>query len=844
MFVLISRHARRLSAWLRPPGTHLLERPSGEREISINRLIAGSLVFLYVATLAEFKIHQSLLLTMASVAYLFAAVVLFIDVRRRPHRSPTRRYLCLCLDLGSLSLMLSQITPYTIVMIPIYTWVAIGYAFRYGIVYLRAASALSLAGFSVVVATTPFWSDQPFLVFGVGMGLVIIPAYVEALLRNTLAALEREQASNRSKEFILSCISHDLRTPLTAMANMANELGGTILNPEQRKTLEAMQGAARSVLTDMGHLLEMSSIETAHTRVTPSEFAVLPLIHEILGLIGVEARVKGVHLGLHVTASTPLALETDRRHLGKVLLNLLHNALEATSVGSVLLTVDGAIGNNGAHFLRIAVSDTGIGIPTHLQAEIAEAYSQFNKEVLEQHRGVGLGLGVAKRLVGLLGGEVWVESNPAGTTFRVEIPVKSNWGSQTGLTGTGLILLSQEPSRLHMLAKRMERLGAKTFVVDRSEQVFEALACASESVQRLSLILDAQDLDPIATAMALRHDPLLTRVPLIMFAATRGLPPLALRCHYITSVTAASSDDELCTAVEIAAPSGGDQGDVMPDPFSPAEEAAPASSLHVLIASANQTSCAVLTEWLTRAGNTVKTVGDGDAALDALNEDAFDVALLDFDMPKTSGSHVILLWRTMEAGEPHRLPIIGLRTGIKAGISQEDRNGDCGVDASLSTPVDRLRLLKTISEVVDAQRSTRSPAHALTLAASPGITPISSHPGFTAGLGPPVTDEFDHLAIDAGPEAMSRIAHAFQTDVAGALGRLAVAADGGDIVLFRAQLHALRASANAISAGRIESLCRAGSIIEHGNLPNRGRVLVSQLNREVNRVCDALRKQG
>ena len=849
--------ARRLSAVLDSPGTRLLEREGGEREISINRLVAGGLVLLSTVVAAVARGVFSPVLTATCLSYICAGAILFFDVRRRPHRSPLRRYLCLCLDLGGISVAVSHLTPYMAIWSPMYLWVVVGYAFRYGISYLRAASALSLACFIIVVVTTPFWNQQPYVALGLGVGLVIIPAYVEALLRKALAATEQMQATNRAKSFILSCVSHDLRMPLTAMSGMADMLSETLLDPEQQTMLDAMRSAVRSILSDMEALLDVSRIEAGHSTITMSKFRIVGLVHEIVGLVGAEARAKGLQLGMHITASTPLVIQTDRRHLERILLNLVSNAVKFTSVGSVLISVDGAVSAGGLPVLSIEVTDTGIGIPHHTRTEVFDAYAQVNEEVLSQHRGAGLGLTIAKQLVELLDGRISVDSNVGvGSTFKIEVPIQAVGlpDHRPDLSKIVVVLVSQEPDRVRSLASRLERLGAETLVLEQSDQISAALASDLDDDQRVVMVLDGQGVDPVVTAHAIRANTLFGRVPLVLLAATRSLPPLALRRHFITTIAATSSDNEIRTALQIVEPPEPDSRSAMPtasDPALPPPGSGPsipstaaqpppaAGPFHVLVADDNRTNQVVLTHWLVQAGHTVTAVDEGEAALDALESNDFDLAIMDLNMPGMSGAEATQLYRLISSDRP-RLPIIGLTAEMTPEAAR--RCASAGMDICLTKPVDRARLLEVISQAARARPVPTPPV--ASPASNPDVTAISSHPLFRPGLGPPPADEFNVLGDVSDLRTMREISRAFRSDAATALGYLTAAVANSDARSFRGHVLTLRGSASAISAARLDALCLSSSQVDADDFRAKGRDLLVQFSREIDRVCESLEQRS
>jgi two-component system sensor histidine kinase RpfC len=832
---------RRLRPLLRMTRTQLLERSAGEREISINRLVFGCVALVYVAALTWIAGLHSSTAWSISIAYLCFGLALFFHIRRWPARSPRRRYVALLIDVVSQTVALAALGRFTSPMYSIYLWLILGYAFRFGIPYLRVASVLSVIGFSGVALTVPYWKAQPFLAVGLGIGLLIIPIYLEALLKRILVANAQVEAVTRSKGLILSCVSHELQAPLTAIVGLNDLLTGTNLNPKQRDIVKAVQVAAKSVLSDLDDLLELSRIEAERMSVVNTAFRLTDLVSEVTSLARAMAYGKGLQVDMHIAASAPLMIATDRRHLRNILLNLLSNAVKFTELGSVLVTVGVQASPSR---LRFEVSDTGIGIPADVRVRIFESFQQADSEILGRYGGNGLGLTVSQQLTELLGGAIGVGSQAGqGSTLWLELPMQSVVHVEPVpiMSGIGVVLLSQEPARVRDLAARLERLGAKSFVTDKASGLQTVLADGAEGLDRFVVVLDGQGVDAAELASVVRQNTAFRSVPLVLLAETLDALPLAVRRHFVTAVSRLSSDRDLRAALTIAGPAVAPVEDG-PD-GKPGARPTPCLAvrpLHILIADDSRTSQLLLTKVLEQAGHTVKAVGSGDEALAAVADETFDLALIDVSMPGMNGIDTTQMIRFASSNRPH-LPVIGLTESNSPYLSK--RCAAAGMDSCIAKPVDHVEFLRAVSAIVPVPPAKEDTAALRSL--DPQVTPISIHPQFKAAPGPAidglVATQLDSLA-DAG--AAPEIAEGFETEVGATLRHLESAVDAGDVLLFRMQLRALQGMAASVGAGPLGALCSSGDAIEVHDLHRKGRELLTRITREANRARERLDSLG
>lgn len=393
-------------------------------------------------------------------------------------------------------------------------------------------------------------------------------------------ARDAAQVAARAKSDFLAAMSHEIRTPLNGVLGMLRLLLDSAIGGDARTYAVLAQEAGDCLLTVINDILDLSKIESGRVVLESVDFKVSQLVDSVLSLIAPQAAEKGLHLKSTIAEGLPQWLKGDPTKLRQVLLNLVGNALKFTSSGRVLVEVDGSPADGGMIELRIAVSDTGIGIPEDAIERIFERFSQADSSITRKYGGTGLGLSISRQLVELMGGAIRVESTVGrGSVFRVAVPLKRGvapgagtpLADETARSATGpLSILVAEDNRINqvLVRKLLEAAGHRVDVVANGAEAVAAVQRAPYALVLMDVQMPEMD-GPSATRAIRALHGAVSRIPIIALTANA-------MSEQLVEYLAAGMDDRVTKPINPANLSAAIERWAKPrEPASPAGSAVP-----------------------------------------------------------------------------------------------------------------------------------------------------------------------------------------------------------------------------------------------------------------------------
>jgi two-component system, sensor histidine kinase RpfC len=805
----------------------------GEPQMVVNRFAAGLLVLSFNEWFMPHGAAAGLPLLLTDL-YILLGWLIALHMLLRPGLTTRRRLAALVLDCSAVSYELHIGGAITAWIFAGYLWTIFGNGFRFGARFHGYAMLGATIGFCAMTAFTPYWHSQPALFFGGILTLAVVPLYALTLIERLSQARRQAEEANRAKSLFLASVSHELRTPLNAVIGMGALLESSNLNAEQTQMSQTITASARSLLSLIDGILDLSRIEAGRMVLAESDFDLAQLLCDIKTIFVTQARSKGVRIHLHVTARTPLRLHGDARKLHEILLNLVGNAMKFTESGSITVAADVVAQHDAQLRLRLEVTDTGIGIAPEAQERIFEIFTQADETVSGRFGGTGLGLALVRKTVEFLGGEIGVRSAVgAGSCFWFELPMQRQAVNEA-LNGykhlRAFVLMPRLAPGLAVVAPLLGRLSALGLQVEQVEAAEWDAPGATPPVGVLAFERIALDAPP-RRFEALRAAEALAFVE-IRTGEAGGLLDSAAQSRTSSILYLSATDTELSHVLHFVAAGPAPENLPQPQPARPAET----RKLRLLVADDNATNRYVLEMILRSAGHAVRLASNGEEALDALAEEEFDAAVLDVNMPVMDGIEAAKHYRMSALGDT-AIPLIALTAD--ASQATAERCLAAGMAVCAVKPVEPARLLALVQEVAGSESGIWPPPAE---PPDPRITELAKHPRFKNNVPPPAIDAevLAGLRNLGGDAFVIDVAEIFRGEARVKLQELQAAAGSGDVIGFRAKAHALRSVAANVGARHLAEICQPFQSVAAVELLQRGAGWLEQIELEMRRVDAAL----
>ena len=691
----------------------LKNRPDTEHGQHIFRISFGIIWFIYLLW-ADSRFYVPDILFYMVYLYNAVGIILLIVVIFSTNKSIPRRIIAILLDAFCINLSIYSTGELGAPIFGAYLTTAFGYGFRYGNAYLFSSTATSIIGFAYISNVNPYWSNQPILSTSLLILLIVLPIYASSLVSQLHKAVRSAEKANDAKSQFLANMSHEIRTPLNGVIGMSSLLSKTKLHPKQKDFASSINASAKTLLALINDILDISKIEAGKVNIEKVDFDLHSLINSIAMMLAPQAENKNIDFNVHISPDVPFLLRGDILHIKQIIINLISNAIKFTHEGYIEIYVNNLTSENNNIKLRFEIIDTGIGIPEQEKNKLFDKFTQADESTTRKFGGTGLGMAIAKQLVEAMNGKIDFTSTVGeGSTFWFELEFEPQD-----------IISEEKESLVHFSGSRaliVNPIRSKNLSIENFMSLWPLEYCFANNAQEsMDLIKEANisnnpymiifvffnhiDTAPEKFIKWVRSESTFKNHSFILITDENisSNKESSFLTSGFSSIISNTPDRVTLFRTIHAAVAGINTMTSNNDLLLPKNSTSSNFTLNILVGEDNETNQKVIKNILEFEDHTVTLANNGEEVLDEVEDNNFDLIILDMQMPVMGGIEAAKLFRVMYPDKKH-VPILMLTANATKEALEECQ--EAKLDAYLTKPVEPDVLLETISSLVSEKNN-------------------------------------------------------------------------------------------------------------------------------------------